>query len=115
MVETVLVTGGSGYVAGWVIRLLLERGYEVRSTLRDTSKGERLTSILAPAGTAGRLSFVQADLTDDAGWAEAMADADYLLHVASPLGDGKAVARDALLGPARDGTLRVLRAAVTAG
>lgn len=115
MAETVLVSGASGYVAGWCIRLLLERGYVVRSTLRDLGKGVRLKQVLAPVGAEGRLSFFKADLMDDAGWAEAMAGVDFVLHVASPLGDGKAVARDALVGPARDGTLRVLRAAVAAG
>ena len=68
-----------------------------------------------PTGAADRLSFCVADLTQDDGWDAAVAGCDYVLHVASPLGSGAAGDRDALIAPARDGTLRVLRAATKAG
>jgi nucleoside-diphosphate-sugar epimerase len=61
------------------------------------------------------LSVFDADLTADAGWAAAVAGCDYVLHVASPLGITRAKDPDELIVPARDGTLRVLRAAVRAG
>jgi len=115
MGETVLVTGGTGYVAGWCVAELLKRGYTVRTTVRSTAKGEQVRSAVATEVDPGdRLGFAIADLTSDDGWAEAMAGVDHVLHVASPLGMHGADA-EALIVPARDGTLRVLRAATAAG
>lgn len=104
MSETVLVTGGTGYVAGWCIAELLRRGYAVRTTVRTAARGQ------AVVDPGGGLEFAVADLTSDDGWEAAVKDATYVLHVASPLG----AAAD-LVTPARDGTLRVLRAAAAAG
>ena len=116
MVGTVLVTGGTGFVAGWCIVQLLERGYAVRTTVRDAAKEQRVRAAVAGAkASVDRLSFAIADLSSDAGWDAAVAGCDYVLHVASPLGGGVAGDRNSLVGPARDGTLRVLRAAVNAG
>jgi nucleoside-diphosphate-sugar epimerase len=118
MAETVLVTGGTGYVAGWCIAELLKRGYDVRTTVRDESKQDLVRRAVATEVEPGeRLSFAIADLTGDAGWAAAMDGCDYVLHVASPMGadDPKDKDPEALLVPARDGTLRVLRAATAAG
>jgi dihydroflavonol-4-reductase len=118
MVETVLVTGGTGFVASWCIAQLLERGYDVRTTVRDLTKEQQ---VRAAAGLAGgvddRLSVVAADLTADPGWDEATAGVDYVLHVAQPMGvaDGNPKDPEQLIRPARDGALRVLRAAATAG
>jgi nucleoside-diphosphate-sugar epimerase len=119
MVETVLVTGGSGFIGGWCVRLLLERGYAVRATLRDRSGEAALREAVGAVGAEGdaRLTVHVADLTRDEGWSEAVAGCDYVLHVASPLGAaaGGGVGANDLVRPARDGTLRVLRAAVAAG
>lgn len=114
MAETVLVTGGTGFVGGWCIRGLLERGYAVRTTVRGLAKEASVRASVAQAQGDDRLSVVVADLTDDAGWDAAMAGCDYVLHVASPLGGG-ANAPDDFIAPAREGTLRVLRAATRAG
>jgi dihydroflavonol-4-reductase len=115
MIETVLVTGGTGFVAGWCIVELLQRGYAVRTTVRDLSKEFAVRAAVGTAVDGGdRLSFFVADLTADAGWDAAMAGCDYVLHVASPLSQASRDP-DALIGPARDGTLRVLRAATKAG
>jgi nucleoside-diphosphate-sugar epimerase len=114
--QTVLVTGGTGFVAGWCLVELLQRGYVVRTTVRSRSKEAAVRAALASAVDPGdRLSFFEADLTSDRGWDTAVAGCDYVLHVASPL--GRDVAKDPLelIGPARDGTLRVLRAATRAG
>lgn len=106
----VLVTGGSGFLAGHVIVALLREGYSVRATLRDTSKAERARASIASVIDPGsRLSFVGADLLDDRGWDEACAGVDAVLHVASPM-TGAAVER-----AAREGTGRVLAAATRAG
>jgi dihydroflavonol-4-reductase len=105
---TVLVTGGSGYVAGWCIAALLDRGAAVRTTVRDLAHGSRLQ-----ARFGERLEVAQADLLRDDGWAEATKGCDRVLHVASPM--GRATDGSDLIRPAREGTLRVLRAAVDAG
>ena len=112
MAGLVLVTGGSGYIAGWCIAELLRRGYEVRTTVRDPGREQAVAdAVSSVVGRAGRLSFAVADLTADDGWDAALKGVDYVLHVASPLGGGTA---DAMIAAARDGTLRVLRAAVAA-
>lgn len=114
--ETVLVTGGTGFVGGWCIVELLRRGYTVRTTIRNLSKESAVRAAVASAVDANdRLSFVAADLTMDTGWDAALAGCQYVLHVASPLNVRDAKDRDALLAPARDGTLRVLSAATKAG
>lgn len=118
MTDTVLVTGGTGFVAGWCIESLLRHGYRVRTTVRAAKGEDDVRSSIARAGhgdSQSRLSFARADLTSDEGWPEAMAGCRFVLHVASPLGGGNDHGRDALVGPARDGTLRVLGAAVAAG
>jgi nucleoside-diphosphate-sugar epimerase len=116
MTETVLVTGGTGFVAGWCIVGLLQRGYAVRTTVRTLSKQQAVRAAVTSAGVSDdHLSFFAADLTGDDGWDAAVAGCDYVLHVASPLGHGALRDRNALVGPARDGTLRVLRAAARAG
>lgn len=119
MAETVLVTGGTGYVAGWCVAELLGRGYDVRATVRDASRGDRVRRAVATVSDrVDHLEFAVADLTADDGWKAAMDGCDYVLHVASPLGADEANTEDeeqALLIPARDGTVRVLRAAAAAG
>ena len=115
MAETVLVTGGTGYVAGWCVVELLRRGYQVRTTIRDAGRAEAVRAAVATVVEPGdRLTFHVADLTSDAGWDAATAGCDYVLHVASPLGTDDGKDPDALLVPARDGTVRVLRAATRA-
>src|SRR5258707_1001157 len=111
---TVLVTGGSGYVAGWCIRALLDRGVTVRTTLRDTAREARLRAVLGEPGE--RLEVVGADLLADDGWGDAVRGCAQVLHVASPMGAGSEPAdAEELIGPAREGAVRVLRAAADAG
>ncbi len=113
---TVLVTGGTGFVAGWSIALLLQRGYTVRTTVRSLSKERQVrAAVAAVAGATERLYLVAADLTQDDGWDAAMRGCDYVLHVASPLGSDTPKNPDAVILPAREGTLRVLRSATKAG
>lgn len=117
MTETVLVTGGTGFVASWCIAALVDRGYTVRATLRSQAREQAVRAAIAAAVPAAgeRLTCWTADLTSDDGWDAAMDGCDYVLHVASPLGGGAVQDLDALVRPARDGTLRVLRAATGAG
>ncbi len=112
----VVVTGGSGFLAGHCIIEALAAGHDVRATLRDASRGERVRAELARAGAQGlRLSFAAADLERDAGWPEAMAGADFVLHVASPFPLNVPKDENELIRPARDGARRVLKAARAAG
>ena len=109
----VLVTGGTGFVGSHVILQLLPQGHEVRTTVRSLSRGESVRSMLKNAGVDGgeRIAFFAADLEQDAGWAEAIAGCDYVMHVASPMPAAAPKNEDELIVPARDGVLRVLKAA----
>jgi dihydroflavonol-4-reductase len=114
--ETVLVTGGSGFLGSWCLVELLRRGYRVRTTVRDLSREADVRAMLEPEVNAGdRLSVHVADLTDDNGWQEAIAGCDYVLHVASPFPPQQPKDPDELIVPAREGSLRVLRTSLGAG
>jgi len=114
--KTVLVTGGSGFLGGWCVVELLRRGYRVRTTVRDLAREAEVRGRVATQVDADdRLSFFAADLGDDEGWAQAVAGCDYVLHVASPFPAAQPKDPDELIVPAREGTLRVLRAALDAG
>ncbi|MDX1395579.1 MAG: aldehyde reductase [Gemmatimonadota bacterium] len=114
---TVLVTGGSGFIGSRAILQLLEEGHDVRTTVRAPSREEKVRGLLASAGVdaADRLSFVVADLERDGGWREAAGGCEYVLHVASPFPASIPRDEDELIVPAREGALRVLRAARDAG
>ena len=105
--ELVLVTGGSGFIGSHCIRRLHEEGYRVRTTVRSLSRERQVRGMVGD----GPLDVVAADLTADAGWAEAVAGSDYVLHVASPFPLTQPKHEDELIVPARDGALRVLGAA----
>ncbi len=112
----VLVTGGSGFVAGHTILQLLAAGHQVRTTVRNSKREAEVRALLGDGGAAGdRLSFLVADLEADAGWREAVAGCDYVLHLASPFPATLPRHEDELIIPAREGTLRVLRASRDAG
>ena len=114
--ETVLVTGGSGFLGGWCLVELLRRGFRVRTTVRDPSREAEVRANLASEVDAGdRLSVFTADLSGDAGWQEATRGCEYVLHVASPFPPAQPKDPNELITPARDGTLRVLRAGLESG
>jgi dihydroflavonol-4-reductase len=115
--ETVLVTGGSGFIAQHCILALLQAGYRVRTTVRSLSREAEVRENLKTGGAepGARLSFVAADLTADFGWAEAAARCAHVIHGASPTPSGNQVREEEWIRPAVDGNLRVLRAAREAG
>ncbi len=113
----VLVTGGSGFIAGHCIMQLLAAGHEVRATVRDLKREPEVRRLLKEAGVRSdhSLTFTAADLERDSGWKEAASGVEYVLHVASPFPVNVPKDENELIVPARDGALRVLRAAQDAG
>ncbi len=115
--ELVLVTGGSGFIGANCILQLLKAGYRVRTTVRSLSREADVRSMLATGGAppGAELSFAAADLMSDDGWPAAVAGCRFVLHVASPFPPDLPKHEDELILPAREGALRVLRAARNAG
>jgi len=113
----VLVTGGSGFIGSHAILQLLSGGHQVRTTVRSPMREADVRAMLKEGGAepGESLSFVTADLERDEGWSKAVADCEFVLHVASPFPATVPKNEDELIVPAREGTLRVLRAARNAG
>jgi dihydroflavonol-4-reductase len=115
--STILVTGGSGFIGSHSILQLLAAGHQVRTTVRSLKREGEVRAMFKEGGAepGDRLSFFSADLENDAGWPEAVAGCEYVLHVASPLPAKVPKNEDELIVPAREGALRVLRASRDAG
>lgn len=115
--ETVLVTGGTGFIGAHCIVQLLQQGYNVRTSVRSLKRENDVRAMLKVGGADpdASMAFHQADLMNDAGWADAISGADYVLHVASPFPATVPRREDDLIVPARDGALRVLKASRDAG
>ena len=117
--ERVLVTGGSGFVAVHCIVQLLSKGFDVRTTVRSPNRADEVRAMLRCGGVteeqAKSVDFVTADLMKDEGWQDACSGCRFVLHVASPFPAAAPKDPDELIVPAREGTLRLLRAAKSAG
>lgn len=116
MTDRVLVTGVSGFIGSHVAERLLAKGYDVKGTVRNKVKGQKIVDALAANGAdVSRLELVEADLSADAGWAEAVKDCRYVQHIASPLPHEAPKEREALVPEARAGAQRVLERGFSAG
>ncbi|KAM3553444.1 hypothetical protein MY1884_006669 [Beauveria asiatica] len=117
--KLVLVTGGSGFIALHVIHKLLEKNYKVRTTVRSLKRGDDVRAAIRGAGVGDDkvdgIEFAEVDLLGEAGWDAACAGVDFVLHVASPFPASEPKDENELIQPAREGTLRALRAAHKAG
>lgn len=110
-----MVTGVTGYIGQHCGAELLRQGYEVVGTMRSMEKAEAVREGIAKVAPIDKLTFVEADLTSDENWSEAMAGCKYVLHVASPFIIGDPEDENEMISPAVDGTLRVLSAAKAVG
>ena len=115
--ELVLVTGGTGFVGIHCILKLLQAGYAVRTTIRSLARKQEVLEMLRNGNVdpSDNLRFIEADLTKDDNWGEAVKDCDYVLHVASPISLDIPENETETIKPAVEGTLRVLKAAKNAG
>ncbi len=112
----VLVTGASGFIAMHCILQLLERGYQVRGTLRKLDAESKLRkTLLKDRDFAERIEFVAANLLEDRGWDDAVHGCSYVLHIASPFPKKPPKDEKDVINPAQSGTLRVLMAAASSG
>ena len=113
MAGQVFVSGGSGYIAGFLIRQLIAEGWTVHTSIRNLGREAEVRGWLDVDNS--KLQFFAADLLGDDGWAEAMAGCSHVAHVASPLPSNAPKDDDELIVPAREGALRALRFAHAAG
>jgi dihydroflavonol-4-reductase len=113
MADTVFVSGGSGYIAGYIIRQLVNEGWAVHTSIRNLRTEAKVRTLLNVDND--KLAFFAADLLNDDGWDEAISGCSHVVHVASPLPTNAVKHEDELIIPAREGALRVLRAARAAG
>ncbi|HZL10558.1 MAG TPA: aldehyde reductase [Prolixibacteraceae bacterium] len=111
--KPVLVTGGTGYMASWIVKLLLDEGREVRTTVRNLAQKDKyahLTKIAAQG--KGKLQFFEADLLHSGSFSEAMDGCELVIHTASPFKiSGVKNVQKELLEPALEGTKNVLESA----
>ncbi|EOA37599.1 hypothetical protein CARUB_v10011960mg [Capsella rubella] len=106
--KVVCVTGASGYIASWIVKLLLQRGYTVRATVRDPLDAKKTEHLLALEGAKERLKLFKADLMDEGSFEQAIQGCEAVFHTASPVTFTVTDYQVELIDPAVKGTLNVL-------
>ncbi|KAJ4915022.1 NAD(P)-binding Rossmann-fold superfamily protein [Raphanus sativus] len=106
--KVVCVTGASGYVASWIVKLLLLRGYTVRATVLNPTDPAETEHLLALEGSEERLKLFKADLLDDCSFEQAIEGCDAVFHTASPVQFIVTDPQTELIVPAVKGTTNVL-------
>ncbi|KAH9119314.1 hypothetical protein LEN26_011726 [Aphanomyces euteiches] len=109
--QVVCVTGGSGFIGAYCVKMLLERGYRVHTTVRDPTNAKKVVHLKALEGAIDRLTIFQAELLEEGSFSRAIQGCSVVLHTASPV-DLKSDQRDELVEPAVRGTLNVLTSAL---
>jgi dihydroflavonol-4-reductase len=110
--KPVMITGATGYVAGWIVKKLLDEGLTVHAPVRDHKNTEKLQYLNKIAGNApGTIKFYEADLLEAGSYGEAMADCQIVFHTASPFKINVADPQKELVDPAQLGTRNVLEEA----
>ncbi|KAJ1685975.1 hypothetical protein LUZ63_017365 [Rhynchospora breviuscula] len=112
--EVVCVTGASGYIASWLVKLLLQRGYTVRATIRDPSDPKRTEHLLALDGASERLHLFKADLLEEGSFDSVIDGCSGVFHTASPFFLSSSDPQAELIDPAVKGTLNVLKSCAKA-
>ncbi|CAA7053565.1 unnamed protein product [Microthlaspi erraticum] len=107
--KVVCVTGASGYIASWIVKLLLQRGYTVRATVRDPNDQKKTEHLLALDGAKERLKLFKADLLEEGSFEQAIHGCNYVIHTASPVSLDVDDPQAELIDPAVKGTLNVLK------
>ncbi|KAL6622588.1 hypothetical protein ACP70R_032467 [Stipagrostis hirtigluma subsp. patula] len=106
--KAVCVTGASGYIASWIVKLLLARGYTVRATVRDTADPKKTNHLRELDGAKDRLHLFKASLLEEGSFDAAIEGCECVFHTASPFYHNVKDPKAELLDPAVKGTLNVL-------
>ncbi|KAM3686085.1 hypothetical protein ACJW31_11G170600 [Castanea mollissima] len=107
--KVVCVTGASGYIASWLVKHLLQRGYTVKATVRDTNDPKKTEHLLSLDGAKERLQLFKADLLEEGSFDSAVDGCQGVFHTASPITFTASDPQSELIDPAVKGTLNVLR------
>ncbi|XP_062115504.1 phenylacetaldehyde reductase-like isoform X2 [Humulus lupulus] len=107
--KVVCVTGASGYIASWLVKLLLQQGYTVNASVRDPNDSEKTAHLVALDGAKERLHLFKANLLEEGSFDSAVNGCDGVFHTASPVIGSIIDPKAQLIDPAVKGTLNVLR------
>ncbi|XP_068342757.1 cinnamoyl-CoA reductase CAD2-like [Pyrus communis] len=107
--KVVSVTGASGYIASWLVKLLLQRGYTVKASVRDPNDKKKTAHLLALDGAKERLQLFKADLLEEGSFDSLVEGCEGVFHTASPFYHNVSDPQAELIDPALKGTLNVLR------
>ncbi|XP_028790053.1 tetraketide alpha-pyrone reductase 1 isoform X2 [Neltuma alba] len=107
--KVVCVTGASGYIASWLVKFLLLRGYTVKGTVRDPNDPRKVDHLLKLDGAKERLRLIKADLLEEGSFDQAVEGCEGVFHTASPCFTDSIDPQTELIDPAVKGTLNVLK------